>query len=556
MSPRLLANGGASLARNTKLWTGAVEPFRAMQVLDNAMPHGEMVRSLFYLDGLWLAWTMDVDVVQGFTVSGLIDRIYYTGDGAPKVTTRARAEADVPTPANSVVLGIQPPQLAPGVGNVTGAGTGTALLRFYVYTWVTEWDEESVPSPPSAGIDVKDGQSVDVTGYIAAIDPNPSPLQPHINRVRFYRTEGGVYKFCGEELISSSSGTFTDSTIDLNLGENLQSQHYYPPDRRLKGLIGLANGSMAGFWDRTVAFSEPYQPHAWPPEYQKVFDYKVVGLGTFGNTTVVCTEGFTYTVTGSDPRNFAVARVPDPYPCISKRSIVSSEGGVIYAADDGLMFIGYGRTEILTRDVLTRDDWQRWKPRAMHGVIFEGRYYGFYESPRYAHLTDVLTPNGGGFIFDFNDRYIDGVMDSGVINKSDKLIELDFYASATFANPQVVLHLVTNEDIYSNTLKKWEAGTGYIDYLWRSKQFSFPYEVQFAAAKVTLDRNGPVHCVFGLRDGASGQLLFSRLVGSSVPFRLPGLLSRTEWIVEVSGTSFVQEVHIATSLTELNEGSA
>jgi hypothetical protein len=374
--------------------------------------------------------------------------------------------------------------------------------------------------------------------------------------VRLYRTNGGPFLFVKEVPIAQvQAGTvITDNVKNVDLGEALVSQSFYPPPNSIRGLIGLSNGSFAAFHDNRVVFSEPYQPHAWPPEYEKIFDYPVVALGTYGNTLVVATTGYTYLVSGTDPRSLSVDRVPDPYPCVSKRSMVSADRGVIYASGEGLVFVGLGGTQVLTRDLMTREEWQQFNPTTMHGVIFDGRYFGFHEQVRYFAADEEVVPAGAGFIFDFNDRVVQGLGDDDV-NRDDKLITIPYYASATFANPVTQLHLVINPTLTTNELYKWEGGVGFETYVWRSKQFAFPYEVTFAGAKITRKCNDD-NVKFRLCDGTCGDVLFERYVKTNKPFRLPSKRPRTDWVVEIEGTAAVQEIHVSTSFGELAEGQA
>ena len=551
MSARLLAGGAALRAELTKLWSGEIRPFFVKVKVETPLVQGCMAKTIYKFKDAWLSWCADVDVVTGFTIDKGSERLYYTGDGPPKVTTYPLAFASLPTPSNSLMLGVAQPVLPPTLGTPTGPAT-TPQLRYYVYTWYTQFDEESVPSPPSVGINVSDGQTVPVTIPVAGVS-----LPPNLESVRLYRTNGGPFLFVSETPIAVvlANPVINDAVKNIDLGEALISQSFYPPPNNIHGLIGLASGSFAAFHDNRVVFSEPYQPHAWPPEYEKIFDYPVVALGTYGNTLVVATTGYTYLVSGIDPRSQSVDRVPDPYPCVSKRSMVSADHGVIYASAEGLVFVGLGGTQVLTRELMTREEWQRFNPSTMHGVIFDGRYFGFYQSTRFFRAEETVVPSGAGFIFDFNDRVVQGVDDND-LNRDDKLITIPFYASATFANPVVTLHLVINPSLKTNELFKWEGGQDFETYVWRSKQFAFPYEVTFACAKVLRQCTSAQQVKFRLCDGACGEVLFERDILSSRPFRLPSKRPRTDWIVEIEGNAAVQEIHVSTSMNELAEGSA
>ena len=63
---------------------------------------------------------------------------------------------------------------------------GNTLLRTYVYTWVTPWGEESLPSIPSNEVYVKEGQTVDLSNIpFASPSNNTTDL---IRGIRLYRS--------------------------------------------------------------------------------------------------------------------------------------------------------------------------------------------------------------------------------------------------------------------------------------------------------------------------------------------------------------------------------
>jgi len=366
----------------------------------------------------------------------------------------------------------------------------------------------------------------------------------NVEMVRIYRSNGGPFIFVQE--VGVAAGFIIDAlkNEDIEGNEQLHSQYYYPPDPRMIGLVGTPNGFLAGFWENKVAFSVPYQPHAWPPAYVRYFDYPVVGLGVFGTTVVVFTKGPIYMIDGMDPENLSVDRVPDAYPCVSKRSISTGDRGVYYAAATGLGFVGSGGMQLVTKDVMDEEDWRKWHPETMHGTVFDGFYYGFFRGD--VQTTDP-NENGAGFIFDVNDRA------TGVAEKA-MLTTIPFYATAVFAGPDIRMHYVRSAGTVA-TLYEWDAAVGYEPYHWRSKCFVFPYNVSFAAAKVAhglcSDDRG---CTFRLLGGACDVVLFEKVITSRAPFRLPSMLSRVDWVVEIEGMADVQEIHVATSMQALTEG--
>jgi len=70
--------------------------------------------------------------------------------------------------------------------NTSGRGdlAGNTQIRTYIYTWVTPWDEESIPSLPSNEVYVKEGQTITVSGLPTA---RPSGNN-FIRGIRLYRS--------------------------------------------------------------------------------------------------------------------------------------------------------------------------------------------------------------------------------------------------------------------------------------------------------------------------------------------------------------------------------
>lgn len=542
ISDRLLPPGAATIAENCKLWSGEIRPFRSPRE-DTAPLQLGFIESLYQINGVWLSWNKDVDVVRASIPGDTTGRIYYTGDGAPKVSNVALVSSGTPPyPTQAYTLGVTAPS-APPTLVLGGGGSGVPQVTFYIYTYVTSFGEEGPPSDPSTSVTTLNGQLVTVSGF------NP-PSSANVDRIRVYRTSTGTgtdYLFVDE--IPVTQATYADATLDADLGERMVSQQWYPPPVNMVGLVGHPSGAVAGFVGNQLFISEAGQPHAFPPEYVKVVDYPIVALGVYGNTIVVTTSAFTYLVSGSDPRSMSIEKLPDPYPCVSKRSLVSGDRGVIFATNDGLIWVGFGGLRMITRDIITRDEWAEWNPTSMHGAVFDGRYVGFFLDEQNRDY-DFVDPQGRGFIFDYNDQA------SGSDNR-DKLTLLTFYATAVYASPDTNLHYVRRES-RRNTLMEWEAGTGYLPYRWRSKALTMPYITTFAAAKVVGqhawkgDALTGRNVEFSLWAGTHEK--YRRPVTTSEPFRLPRFYRETEpWYLQVEGTEYVQMIHMATSMEDLRE---
>src|SRR5690606_34386968 len=110
--------------------------------------------------------------------------------------------------------------------------------------------------------------------------------------------------------------------------------------------------------------SEVFKPYGWPYYFPVADD--IVGGAIIGQSTVICTKGSTYLSTQADPINFTPIQLDGWQPCVSKRSICTLQGGVMYASPDGLVSVDQSNgIRVITANILTRDEWQAYKPESM-----------------------------------------------------------------------------------------------------------------------------------------------------------------------------------------------
>ena len=133
--------------------------------------------------------------------------------------------------------------------NTTGRSelAGNTQIRTYVYTWVTPWDEEAIPSLPSNEVYIKEGQTVTVSNLPQA---KPSaPAQNFIRGIRLYRTV--VSSAATEYFLLATLWFPTTTTKVKRVGSvvtlTLSSPHNFIVDDRFK-LSGMTtdSGSMNG----------------------------------------------------------------------------------------------------------------------------------------------------------------------------------------------------------------------------------------------------------------------------------------------------------------------
>lgn len=140
---RLLRDDQAQIAQNAIITSGALMPLRDYLDLYTSAKSGSLLSAhrLTAANGsdVWLAWTADVDAVRAPLANNSSQRVYYTGDGEPRVTDLANATSgsDNRYPDACYALGIPRPTTAPTLGTISG-GTGVTETRSYVFTFVAK----------------------------------------------------------------------------------------------------------------------------------------------------------------------------------------------------------------------------------------------------------------------------------------------------------------------------------------------------------------------------------------------------------------------------------
>jgi len=438
-----------------------------------------------------------------------VSQLTYEDSGltANSITSNAKPQIkpDVPE-KNFVAIASLPP-------------TVVAESRNYVYTYVSAYGEEGQPSEPSTRITINPFEPVDVTTLTA-----PSGNY-NITKKYIYRTSSGTgdanFQFVGEIPVATTG--FVDNKKQSELGELITASSNEPPPSDMKGLKVMANGIMVGFSGKDVCFSEPFLPHAWSSANFIPVDHNIVGLGTFGQSVVILTESYPYIATGIDPNAMSLQKTSLQQACISKRSIVETGSSVIYASPDGLVSIGINGVDVISKSVLSQEQWQSYNPSSIHGYYHEGRYYGFYK-------TDSTS---GQIIFNLT-------------GSDAPLILGTQYSSAGMIVPVDDSIFITD----SGSIKKLDKASTFKTYFWKSKLFEFPQETNFSVAQVNADSYGS-GITFKLY--ADGALKETVSVTSDEPFRLSAGYLAKDWQFTLEGTGDVTSVLIAQSLTELGE---
>lgn len=473
--PADLAPNQAQVAKNTKLQSGDIRPWR--KPLLAYTPGLGDVRTIYRMLNpstsatAWLEWGTDVNVVSGPVADTSEVRVYYTGDSTPRKTNwnlaTTSGTGSKPFPNAYLQMGVPAPAAAPTLA--ASGGTAPTETRAYVYTYISTFGsvlEESGPSPAGTVTCNSSGATVTVSAFSTA----PTTAAGYnITAIRVYRSITGTssvsYQYVGTVSVTPgtgvASGSFSDTTTAANLGVVLPSLYYLPPPSDLKGLVAMPNGVLAGFTGNQVWFCEPYLPHAWPSSYMLTVGAPIVGLGVFGQSLVVCTTSNPYLISGSTPGGMTQEKLPLNEPCVSKKSIVGDQFGVLYASPNGVVSIAPGSMDVISRPLMTRDEWQAYAPTTIIGAIYQNMYMAFYESGTTKSCLVFMRGD------------------------SPPLITLENDAKAVFVESTTANVFVAQSD---NKIYQLDGDTvNNMFFEWMSKKFILPSPVNFAALKAQAD---------------------------------------------------------------------
>lgn len=555
LEARALPPEFAAISKNTTFENGMITPLRQAKI-ENVF--GADYNSMYLFGTTWLGWTNLVDVARAPVAA---DRIYYTGDGVPKVR-------DGSTVYN---LALAAPTGAPTLTNLSTPDDAFLEDVYYAYTYVTSLGEESQPSPLSALLSTSPGVTVRVTSFTAA------PGGRGITSIRLYRSKtsaAGVTALFFVTEFTTATTTYDHALASTPLQEVIPSTDYDPPPATLAGLVSMPNGMMAAFNGNDVYFSEPYVPHAWPEKYVLTVDYPVVGLATFGSNVAVMTTGTPYLMQGTHPENMVSDKMEKAMPCLSRRGIVDIGYAALYPSSEGLAMITGNDAKIITKGIFTREQWLQFVPSSMVAERFKGKYL----------FLRVTTPdnvyNGGAPTF-YSPGTFDQLLGNGVTLPSgtitiaggtpdssfgaQKLGIIDFEGEAPYfietdiEAPKAMISDETSADLFvlrpdSRTVVAWEdVSSPYSTYLWRSKIFSGFVPVHYGAVYARTSRPLITEDAFSIRIYGDGELA-ATITSANQPERLPAFGYAREWEVEIESNVPLVTFQMASTIDELTQG--
>jgi len=551
VAPRLLAEKFGQVAENVDFESG-----RLVAITEDSdtytLQSGSRRSIYYYRDTSWLEWSQDgVSVVPGPIPGDTTDRLYFTGQDYPRMgTVYTLVSGSNGYPANSYRLGVPAPGNAPGV---TIAGTADDTLTpndvSYVYTFVTAFGEEGPPSSPSSIIQLDDTQTTTLS--------LPTSDQPSGNYnfgsgslKRIYRSNTGStntqFQFAGE--VPFTSTTFNDIQDADTLGEVLPSATWIgPPDDNaslypdgpLKGLISLAQGTMAGFTGKRFCLSEPFLPHAWPIGYRITTEEDIVAIASTANGVAALTDGQPYFITGTEPSSMTAVRIDLAQACVNVNSVVDMGDYVLYAGPDGLCGVESASGSVVTKGLISVKQWNTdFHPTTIRAFRHEGTYVAFHST--------------GGWVYDpradesaLSTLTISAEVRGGYMNPKDGELYI----------------------IVGNKIKKYRGGSTSKTATFKSKKYVTPAPVSMgwvsvhaneypATVKVygdgtllahyTLTKSGATYTqATTVPSGISNTTLAEPIM------RMPAVVAQ-EWEVQVEGTD-INEFCLAQAMDEIRQ---
>lgn len=520
LKDHLLPNEAATVAKDCEFERGVIAP-----MLDNrfALDLPYSPGRLHKYDGAWLLWrSAKVSAIDSPLGQDEWQRVYFTGDGKPKVTAQDIAiDGSDFGPAASYDLGVPRPEFPPTVTDVDGS-TGDAPPdgepamiddedRVYIQTYVTRFGEESAPGDPSDSVLIEKPRST-VTVRLS----QPSTNTHNITHTRLYRsvTAAGVGEYMLVAELPIATSEYQDAQGELNSAV-IETWDYDVPPENMQGICTMANGICAGFAGNEVMFSAAYLPYAWPTSYRLTTEHDIQAIVPVGTSLVATTKGFPFVFSGVTPDAMTANKLDVEQSCVSAASLVVVSGMAMYASPDGLVVVSSDGAAIATEEIIDRKQWQAMKPETIKAVAVEGWY--------------VAQSETGGFIYDPLSKAFTRISDQWDAAYVDLITDTLFV-------------------VQGDSVSAWRQGDQLKSMVWRSKVFWVPDDAALSCGRV--DSTEPEELTVKVIADGEAVLVLEEGEVTNTPFRLPPVRA-TRWQIEVSGAASVDRLKLSDSMQEL-----
>jgi hypothetical protein len=453
----------------------------------------------------------EADFVRGPLANDAWRRVYSTGSELPPQLHYMVSGGIM---VSTVNLGIKKPPM-PTVPTewqlaVPPSPDDQVVRCAYYVTSVTARGEESEPSETTVIINRWDGAAIPVT--LGASN------DVRADKRRLYRSEGGgVFNLVVEVPVANTG--VSDDVISRRLGAPCTSESYNEPSEKMQGLTMVGNGFMAGFFDNTLCFCEPYYPHAWPIDYQYSFHDEIVGIAVISGAIVVTTTGSPWMVMGSHPSSMNPVKLDLRVGNLSRRGMVDMGSFALYPSTEGLVMASNSGMQIVSQDIISRSQWLSLDPASFNAFRYRGQYLCFSSI--------------GAFIFDL--KY--GIFPLEVTgNSADRVL------SGYYQTDEDTLYLLIEHSDLTKSIYKFDSGSNK-ELFWTSREFIMDRKGVISSCRIDGDESATIKI-------EGGNYLYEKTASSDKGFRLPaGRPLRIK--VSIKSTGRINTLSLASSMGEL-----
>lgn len=538
-------------------------------------------------NGYWLHWTTDVNVVRSPVAGDPYQRVYYTGDGAPKMTYNPIAvQGGTSYPQASYLLGIPAPSTSPTAATVskTGTITGATQANPVVIT--------------DAGHGLSTGKKVAISGVGGMTQLNGNSYTITVVDANNFRLDGvdgiayGAY---------TSGGTWTETWDSVDLETRVYVVTYVsgigeegPPCSPTVSItcgpdqqVNLSSIPVAPAGNYNITLKRIYRSNGG--DYQFVAEL-AIATTTYSDTKLAADLGEALPSADWDPPpsdlqgltalpNGMLAGFrenelylsepwyPHAWPVKYRQSIdykikaLGVFGTAIVLATEGLPYIATGidpsavsmdKIEqslacVSKRSLVDLGDVVVYA--AADGLVAVGPGVAkiVTESAMTRDDWQALKPSSI-HAYQVEGRYI-GFYDTGSAQggfifepRDQSFVFLDTYATAGFYDlTEGALFLQVGDRVVRWDGAEWAKQS----YTWESREAVTPL-MTFAAARVQADSYPATFELY-----ADGVLKHTETVVDNKPFRLPGGYRARQWKAKFSGTATVRSAALVSGIDEL-----
>ena len=560
VSSRLLPDGNASSAINCELINGNLEPIRGNLKVADAQA---TTQTIWKMSEEWLEWGVPSVKIINDIVYNSSGRIFFCGDGYPKEADAVTSlSGSPPFPTVTRRLGI-PPATSALSYSITVAGTGAPKEVSYCYERVGQRYDNTVvrsaPAPATVTTTAKTDSQIKLTGFTDATEAGVYTTHYWIYRLEV-GDNGEEFRFIAAIDKTAIPLEYTD-ILSQQSYETLPDAIWSAPVDDIQGLIIGSNGMVFGFNDNILYVSETFIPYTFPAEFSLSMPSEIVGLGFARTFIIVFTKTNPVLVYGDTPDRLSQEIISVELPCKSAQSIVSVQGGVIFASALGLYLIDSGGNIInLTQNIFSPEQWSALPISSAFAFYYNGSYLCFFKGTDTAiefkvGRNEIRRFNTSAYVW--GGRYVSTVSNILVEFTSadyDEFITADGYKMYFIGADNPITHdtlyLIQTSDA-AREIVAWCVGE-YVDYIWESKEVSVLRKHVLTAGRVTGDFTlGGVK--IELKD-ETGAIFFTKTITAESVFRIPAKQIST-LKVRLTGKAKIKRVLFGASLSEVIEGA-